>query len=126
MLWWALEVLILILATGGLLAGVAVLLPRISALWEAPPEVQLERIAPVHFQGPSKPLGAAPVTARPDQTPEAALDPRIAAAISLALALALEGAPALPAAGPGSAPGSPWTLSGRWQAMAARYNPRKR
>ncbi len=130
MMWWAFEVLGLILAAGGLLAGVAALLPRVSAYMETPVERDLERIAPVQFHGPSTPLAVPPPSpARPqvEETLEAVLDPRIPAAISLALALTLGRAPqgVLPAPAPSGA-ASAWSLSGRWQAMAGRHHPRKR
>jgi hypothetical protein len=126
-----------ILILGGLLALSALYLPRLLKLGEAGLEGRwgmgemepglFEPAEPVPSQEVERPAPAPPprepLAARIGTAPD---DPLLAAAIGLALSLyqqeqrpARQAETAIPA-------GSPWALSGRWQAMQARINVQKR
>jgi|GEM_PF-2420703 hypothetical protein len=127
--------LVAILVMGGLLALSATLLPRILrygdtgpvARWslgepgssgpnaQAPPPGE-ERTAPT--LPPREPLASRLGTA-----PE---EPLLAAAIGLALTLYQQQPVRILGVQAAGAGGSPWALSGRWQAMQARLNRQKR
>jgi len=126
-----------ILILGGLLALSALYFPRLLKLGEAGFEGRwgMGELGPGAFEQ-TEPVSAPewdrtspvlpprePLANRIGSVPD---DPLVAAAIALALSLyQQEHRPArqMEAALPG---GSPWALSGRWQAMQARINMQKR
>jgi hypothetical protein len=127
--------LVAILVLGGLLALSAALLPRIlkhgdagpvarwglgepgsSGLTEPAPSQEMDRPAPV--LPPREPLA--------DRLGSAADEPLLAAAIGLALTLYQQEPVRVVGVQATTAAGSPWALSGRWQAMQARLNRQKR
>ncbi|MEW6660679.1 MAG: hypothetical protein AB1424_18715 [Thermodesulfobacteriota bacterium] len=127
--------LLAILAMGGLLAWSATLLPRILRYGDAGPVAPWSLGEPGSF-GPNAP--AAPpaeegtVSTLPPREPlasrlgTAAPDPLLAAAIGLALTLYQQEPVRIVGVQAAAAGGSPWALSGRWQAMQARLNRQKR
>lgn len=136
-LWSGILGIVAILVLGGLLALSAVYLPRVlkqgeagaDAGWglgrmesgpfaPAEPASSPERDRPPVVLPPREPLAQ-----RLAATPE---EPELAAAIGLALALYQQGQRPAPASGTRPRPGSPWALSGRWQAMQDRLNRQKR
>lgn len=116
---------------GSLLALVATLLPALLDYLEpAPPGTGLGLGPRERTQAPpAAPTGmaAAPEPAPPRPAP-AMDDPALAAAVGLALCLFLEGGGRTAAPPPPlfATPGSTWSLAGRWQAMQARRDIRKR
>jgi hypothetical protein len=122
----------LILLLGVLLALGCAWLPRLASRWETPgirgaglpQEPTLAGPLPEASGAlaPRPEAGPAPAEAEPEES-------LVAAAIALALSLFQEEAAAVAGAqGPPTAAGavSPWAMSGRWQAMQARYQMQKR
>jgi len=124
-----------ILALGGLLAWSGTLLPRILQPGDAAPLSRWSLEEPGSFAlTDAAPLEEKerPALALPPREPlasrlgTAADEPLLAAAIGLALTLSQqEPVQVLGIQAPGAG-GSPWALSGRWQAMQARINMQKR
>lgn len=123
-----------LLVVGGLLALFLYLLPSLVNLLEKSTAPMKPSEEPGSLAGTllSTRESEAPALARPveEWRPRSFAeipDPHMAAAVGLALSLYLETMPTLEQRRP-STPGaaSPWSLAGRWQAMNARLNLRKR
>ncbi|MBI4642951.1 MAG: hypothetical protein HY790_11150 [Deltaproteobacteria bacterium] len=128
---------VVILVLGGLLALSAVYLPRLLRLGEAGLEgkwgmgemepglfEQAEPVPPPERERPAPVLPPRePLAARLGTGPE---EPLLAAAIALALTLDQQEQRPVRQAETALPVGSPWALSGRWQAMQARINMQKR
>ncbi|MCL6621689.1 MAG: hypothetical protein K6T55_06255 [Syntrophobacterales bacterium] len=137
LLWHTLLGFGMLLAWGGLLAAVTVLVPRLLDYLEpAPLSAPLgvrpgERPAPAPPEPPpvtGPPRAPAAEPARPKVTVPTE-DPALAAAVAVALTLYLEETTPGAFAPPAPAPGGPvnlWGLSGRWQTMQQRRDLRKR
>jgi hypothetical protein len=127
--------LVAVLAMGGLLALSAALFPRILREGDAGPVARWSLGEP----GSLGPTGPAPLPAMERTAPPlpprepfanrlgiAPEEPLLAAAIGLALTLYQQEPVRIVGVQAAASGGSPWALSGRWQAMQARINMRKR
>lgn len=124
---------VVILVLGGLLALSAVYLPRILRLGEAGLEGRwgMGELEPGPFEQAEpvpSPEGERPAPTLPPREPlaarlgTAAEEPLVAAAIALALSLYQQEQRPVRQVDSAFRAGSPWALSGRWQAMQARIN----
>jgi hypothetical protein len=118
----------LLVLWGSLLALAASMLSSLLEVFEPAPPVSGVRPGTRERLSPQPPPPAPPRNSIPARETATGEDPALAAAIGLALALYLQEKQPSDRAVPGPGPSSvnTWALSGRWQAMQARREIRKR